>query len=433
MKSRYVGGAIASYRAMARASKVFEGRSSLSSVISLLGVLESLVLYDQLWYAPFGDKGSSWVAKTNLWQAATSRGLIAPIEDAVVEDDSTVCVSAREAWKRKLATLPHIPSYGHVSQVELLDNTFDHAMGARVWAYDDLQEDEMFTADGLSRWVNHVTGVGFNQTEQDANDGEDDGRFLDWERAAICLARAAVVDELQCDYIGDAVEDPIVRIIHSHVGRNAAARLYSKLSESFQANISALADDGFPVVLPLPPIAAVLLERSAGGLDSLLSEAMALREEFAPFREKYRSYSESLRNPAGMTLADLMSARRETLDEVEGALNQIQGGRTDSRLLSEIAGATLKPSDDQGVSLEIEPTVSLTSLAKVGLQRFTLSRIKGRAQMLFDIHSRAMQIKNYHSLIGRALSVDIARDEHSSYVAYASSVERLAGGRRTRL
>ncbi|QVQ27789.1 hypothetical protein [Achromobacter deleyi] len=429
MTKKYAGGAVASYRAIDRASAVFSGRSSLTSVIAFLGLLESIVLYDRLWYLPFGDPGSEVVAGTDLWNAMTGLGLIVPIDEAILNEDSKVLGSAREAWKRQLASL-HIPSYGHVSRTEFLDNVFEHAMGAQVWAYDDSgNEDEQLTADGLSRWVDHVTGVGFDQAEQDANDGEDDGRYMNWERAAVYMARATVVGRLDCDYVGDAIEDPIVRIVNTHVNRNAAARLYARLSDDFRANISALVADGLPVVLPVPPIAALLLERSAGGLDSILTEAVALRDEFSPFRKRYRQYAESLRNPTGMTLTDLMGARREALDEVEGALGKIGGGRTDSRLISEIVGATLKPSDDQGVSLEIEPSLSLTSLAKVGVQRFTLSRIKGRAKMLFDAYGKAMQIRNYHSLIDNALSVNVTVDEYESYVAYTRAVEKLSGGR----
>lgn len=430
MTTQYAGGAVASYRAIDRASEVFAGRASLTSVIALLGLIESIVLYEKLWYLPFGDSDHRAVARTNLWTAMAGRGLIAPISASILEDRSKVIHSAREGWKRQMASMPHIPSYGHVSHVELLDNVFDHAMHAAVWAYDDSgNEDEQLTADGLSRWIDHVTGVGFDQAEQDANGGEDDGRYINWERAVIYMARATLVSKLECDYVGDAIEDPIVRIINTHVSHNAAVKLYAILSNDFRANISALAADGFPVVLPVPPIAALLLERSAGGLDALLAEAVAMREEFAPFRARYQQYNESLRNPAGMTLADLMSARREALDEVEGALNKVRGGRTDSRLLTEIAGATLKPTDDQGVSLEIEPSVSLTSLAKVGLQRFTLSRIKGRARMLFDSYGKAMQIRNYHSLIGKTLRVNVTKDDYESYVAYASAVEHLTGSR----
>lgn len=430
MTTMYAGGAVASYRAIDRASQVFGGGSSLTSVIALLGLIEAIVLYDRLWYLPVGDSDNKAVARWPLWGAMTGRGLIAPISGSILEDGGRVLHSAREGWKRQLASMPHIPSYGHVSHVELLDNVFDHAMNAQVWAYDDSGiEDEQLTADGLSRWIDHVTGVGFDQEEQDSNNGEDDGRYLNWERAVIYMARASLVGKLDCDYVGDAIEDPIVRIVNSHASHNAAAKLYAGFSNDFRANISALMADGFPVVLPVPPIAALVLERSAGGLDSLLAEAAAMREEFAPFRARYHQYSESLRNPTGLTLKDLMSARREAMDEVGGALDKVRGGRTDSRLIDEIFGATLKPSSGQGVSLEIEPSLSLASLAKVGIQKATLTRIQGRARMLFDSYGKAMQIRNYHSLIGKALSVNVTKDEYESYVAYSGAVERLAGGR----
>ena len=430
MTTKYAGGAIASYRAIDRASEVFGERPSLTSVIALIGLVESMVLYEDLYYLPFGDSDNRAVGRAALWAGMAGRGLIAPIDASLLED-GRLLPSAREHWKRQVESMPHIPSYGHVSRAELLENVFDHAPHAQVWAYDDSRtEDEQLNASGLSRWIEHVTGVGFDQAEQDSNDGEDDGRYINWERPVIYMARAIFASKLECDYIGDAIEDPVVRITTTRASHNAATKLYARLASDFKANIAALVEDGFPVVLPVPPVAALVLERSSGGLESLLAETAAMREEFAPFRTRYRQYNESLRNPAGMSLADLMSARREAMDEVEGALDKVRSGRTDSRLLEEIAGATLKPSDDQGVSLEVEPSVSLTSLAKLGLQRFTLSRIKGRARMLFDAYGKALQIRNYHSLIGKALAVDVTKDEYEAYLAYAGAVEQLAGGRR---
>ena len=50
--------------------------------------------------------------------------------------------------------------------------------------------------------------------------------------------------------------------------------------------------------------------------------------------------------------------------------------------------------------------------------------------MLCDAYGKALQIRNYHSLIGKALAVDVTKDEYEAYLAYAGAVEQLAGGRR---
>lgn len=431
--SKYAGDAVLSYAAIKQASTVFSGECTILSLMSLFAVLEAAVLYEHLLYLPLGDKKSESAGRFEIWAALSKQQLLSPIDDAYLNSQTRVISRAKEAWKRQILSNRYIPSYSHISKSELIDNTFEHSLGAIAYAYDYSIEDsnEVLTAEGLSRWVNHVTGIGYDQAEQDANDGKDDGLFMNWEYTAMSVARASVVREMGSNFIGDAIEGPVIQVSEARSRRDSAATLYAKLSGAFSIKISALINDGYTASLPIPPIVALILDRSDGTINSLVSETAALRLEFSTFRSKYRQYSELLQSPTGKTIGELIAARRDAIEEVEGALNKLKGERTDSRLLSELMGASLKPSSENDATLSIEPSISLNALAKMGIERIALSRIKGRAQILFDVYSKAMQIKNYHSLIGRRLGVQITNDDFNSYTAYARAVDELSGIART--
>lgn len=435
MASSYAGDAVVSYTAVRRASEVFGRRAGLPAVLSLFALIEAAVLYERLWYVPFGDPGAQHVARFELWPALHSAGLIEPVGGSAWRGGQHARRTVLRQWQEKLTSVSRIPSYGHISQQDLLRNTFDHALDGVIWANThghlaDMEAD-FFSAQRIGDWQRFVSGVDFDQEAEDANDGDDDGRYLSWDHAAATLARAAVVQALGADYVGDALEGPLVQLGDAVAARNHAARLYARLARDFQAQVEGLIDDGFSVALPIPPIVALVLERSDGSLASLLAEIKGLRDEFAAFRASYRAYANLLENPSGMALGELVNARRELLDEVSGALGQISAGRTDSRILSEIVGATVKPSGDAAdPGLDIDPSLSLSALARLGVKHLALSRIKGRAQILFDVYGKAMKIRNYHSLLGRRFGTAITREELNGYRLYARAAERLSGIRR---
>jgi len=429
----FPGDAIVSYGVLNRAGEAFTKRASMASVLSLFALVEAAVLYERLWYAPFGDAGLDNVATLSAWNTLREQQLIAAIDAALVDDDARAVRTARERWRRRVHALGDVPAYQHLSPERLLDNTFDHALHARAWAYDFARQDiDVFTADGLARWQRHVAGIGFDAQAEAANDGDDDGRFMNWETTSIYLAWAAVAGALEADYVGDAFEAPIVRLGETFASRNLGARLYGKFAQDFQRKIGGLIGDGYAATLAIPPIVALVLDRSDGSIASLWREAAGLRDEFAPFRAKYRGYAETLRNPAGLSLAELLGTKREALEEVGAALNKVKTRRIDTRVISEVIGASVKPGDgDADDLLEIKPTLSLTALAKLGIEQAALKHIKGRAQILFDSYAKAMQIRNYHALIGGRLGVSLTREDDEAYQAYALAVERFAKVDRT--
>jgi hypothetical protein len=424
---RFPGDAVVSYGALKRAGEAQAKDASLPAVMTLFAIVEAVVLYERLWYAPFGDARLDSVAALPTWTMLQGQELIAPIDAGLVADDASAVQSARERWRRQVRALGEVPAYEHIAPEQLLDNTFQHALEVQAWAYDAASESvEVMTADGLARWQRHVAGIGFDARAEAANDGNDNGRFMDWETTSVYLARAATVDALEADYVGDAFEAPIVRLGAAFARRNLAARLYGKFSEDFQLKIRALMDDGYAATLAIPPIVALALDRSSGGIDTLLREAAALRQEFAPFRARYRTYAETLRNPAGASLGELLDAKREALQEVGAALNKVKAKRTDTRIISEVIGASVKLGEGEDELLEIKPTLSLPALAKFGIEKAALKRIKGRAQILFDSYAKAMGIRNYHALVGKRLGVALTREDDEAYQAYVQAAERIA-------
>lgn len=425
---RFPGDAFVSYGALKRAGEAQSKGASLPAVLTLFAIVEAIVLYERLWYAPFGDARLDYVATLPVWTMLHGQSLIAPIDAALVADSARAARTARETWRRQVRALGEVPAYEHIAPEKLLDNTFHHALNVQAWAYDAASEAvDVMTADGLARWQRHVAGIGFDARAEAANDGDDDYRFMNWETTSVYLARAATIDAFEADYVGDAFEAPIVRLGSAFARRNLAARLYGKFSEDFQLKIRGLMDSGYAATLAIPPIVALALDRSGGGIDALLREAAALREEFAPFRARYRGYAETLRNPAGLSLSDLLAAKREALHEVGAALNKVKTQRTDTRVISEVLGASVKPGEgDDGDLLEIKPTLSLAALAKIGIEKAALKHIKGRAQILFDSYAKAMNIRNYHSLVGGRLGVTLTREDDEAYQAYVNVAERFA-------
>lgn len=432
MTTHYPGDAVVSYSALMRASDVFARDAGLPAVLSLFSLIEAAVLYERLWYLPFGDPDARYVQRFELWSALHSAGLLAILDDPAWNEGKPLRGAAERHWREKIASISHIPSYSHLSRQELLRNTFDHAMTGAAWANTfnfpvDLDRG-FFTVEHIRAWHRFVTGANFDAAAEEANDGDDGGRYLAWDHAAATMARAALVDGLGADFVGDAIEAPLLGLGDAASHRNLAARLYARLANDFQAQVEGLIDDGFGIALPIPPIVALVLERCDGGMASLIAEMRALRDEFAAFRKSYRAYKELLDNPTGMALGEVLNARRELIDEVSGALSLVSGKRTDARILSEIVGATVKPSSggaDPG--LQIDPSMSLSGLAKLGVKQLALSRIKGRAQILFDVYGKAMKIRNYHSLLGRRFGIAISKDELKGYRVYAKTAESLAG------
>lgn len=251
-------------------------------------------------------------------------------------------------------------------------------------------------------------------------------RQLDWERAASYVARACVSHAQGADHVGDPFEHPIAALTIRSRRESPTAQLYSRLVTSFEGKLAGLKDDGYPMALAIPPVPAVVLDRSDGSLRSVIQETVALRAEFAPFREKYQGYVQTLRDPQARTLKELLDERWTAISEVSAAIDALGGQRTDSTLIQGLIGGNIKVGDGNGGdSVSLDPAVSIGGLAKVVIQKVKGTVVKARASILFDVWSKALEISRYNTLSERRLGTAFPDRAILAYRSYANAVEGL--------
>jgi hypothetical protein len=69
------GDAVASYALFARASDIFTPQNDLPSLIALFSLIEAVVLYETVWYIPFGDDSDFHVTETMTWAELAAAGV----------------------------------------------------------------------------------------------------------------------------------------------------------------------------------------------------------------------------------------------------------------------------------------------------------------------------------------------------------------------
>lgn len=428
------GDAICSYGVLERASRVLFGGNgdvNFQDLLSLFSLLEAAVLYNRLLYVPFGDTSQKTGADLELVHALIKSGVAAIELEEHADEDVESGVKIRQTWEALVRAIGNIPATIEIDEATTLSRAFRHAFaasapmyhtfGVRVREDNRFSEPGLLTNEGMDKWKRNI----INPTVSPY----DWGRFMDWERLVIFLARSTFAKELKADYVCDAMEQPIVEIGVSLSRNNLAVQLYERLSKNLSIKHEALKHAGFPSTISVPPIVTLILERADGSPESIIKELMDLREEFSDFRKKYVNYSRTLSAPEGKTLGELVDKQKDLIQEVEAALNMVTAGRVDSRVFHEFVGGQIKPAGGGSEDIiDIQPSVSLSSLVKLGLRKWEISRIQGRAQSLFDIWAKVMKIENYHSLVSRKLGFEVTRDEYSNYRRYAQVVKETLQG-----
>lgn len=425
------GDAVLSPRILNNASRAIDGKSTLSCLLSFFSLIEAAVLYERLWYLPFADTGGKSVSDSAMWAFLHGAGVLNLSPEDQWSQGKPLREKVENEWREKIQMICRVPSYAHASQEQVLSSAFYYAFHGAAFVdslYEQPRKNNLFfTQQRLNDWQRYASGSDFDQASEDANDGNDGGRFTDWENMAKIMARAAMVNALQADYVGDAVESPIVLMSNSIAHNNVAARLYRFVSEKFDKDTKGLIADGYTSAMAIPPIVALVLDRSDGSATSIYAQILALREEFATFRTKYRDYQNVLKNPANLSLDELESLKKHHMHEVIGALNKISSKRIDSAIVAEILGVELSgESKDGAFELDISPKLSIGELLKLAARQIHLSRIRGRASILFDTFHKAKAIRGYHKLVQRRLGVTISEDELKNYKKYSAIVEGIS-------
>ncbi len=429
MSAHLSGDAVVSFRALKRASEVASGDPSLRSILSLFSLIEAVVLYERLWYQPSGEIGVGFASNFEIWDPLCSAGLIKSLDGNLNWKNKLFMERSRESWGSLIGQVCRIPQYNSLTEAELLDNEFEKAYEFPMYLECAMDDGMPFGPEGLTTkdiqdWKRYVTGVGFDRKSENAEGDEADSRELHWSMVAKCLARASIAETLGGDYVTDPFEGAALQAVSSVSRRNQAARLYESMSHKFENELRKLIDDGLGVAIPIPPAAAIVLERSDGSLKSIVREAAALREEFKKFRVSYKAYMDLLENPVGKTLADMAKLKKEMVDEVLCAINSISVQGFDSRVLTEIFSATISSkSKNDNQELEVESCFSIGALMSLGVKHYRISKIKGRARILFDSYYKAMNVANYHSLLGKKLNAKIEKREILGYQNFVQAIE----------
>jgi len=179
------------------------------------------------------------------------------------------------------------------------------------------------------------------------------------------------------------------------------ARLSDTVTRLHKEEIDQIIAFGAPVPLYIPPVPAVILDRSAGYQNRIISELIVLREEFSNFRARYRQYQRIIRDISSHTVKEIKGVLQEGLYEVESALKGMAQKRTGSRLMSEILDISISASPS-----EISIDKPLGWLAKGLFHEVKFRIVRARAQCLFDLWTSAMRIAGYGSLLQRHFELE---------------------------
>ncbi len=208
----------------------------------------------------------------------------------------------------------------------------------------------------------------------------------------------------------DSVVDPIFNVFIPYfeykVRKTQISSLYDKVSLLYKKEIDDLISIGSPIKLFIPPIPAVILNRSNSNY-RIVYEALYLRDEFEQFREKYRSYQNVINNPSVYTLKELINAKQESLFEVEQALEKVSKKRNGTRLMTEIYRTIIDASIGMSnYSFEVNLTSPISKILDFSIREIAMQIIKGRARCLFDLWKAAIDIKGYDQLANKHFKLE---------------------------
>lgn len=199
--------------------------------------------------------------------------------------------------------------------------------------------------------------------------------------------------------------------------RHVVGQGYAHVNQLLRNRVIEVRGAGAPIPMYVPPIPALILDRCGNRADQFFSEALALREEFAAARKKLWAYQRLISNEDDRTLGELCQAYRDAVLDVAAALNRLAARRTDSSLLLELWETVCElTTSSQENRTTIEPGLNLRALLTTGFRWVEIRRVRARARLLFDVYEKALQIRNYGSLIGRVFKTDAAELAKAAHV-----------------
>ncbi len=223
--------------------------------------------------------------------------------------------------------------------------------------------------------------------------------FVD-EAYESALARYSYADSIGIDSVIDPVLTAYLPLLEYEVRRAQLGALYDVLSEEYDALLRALGPLSAPSKIFIPPVPAVVLHRAgAGNYGRIVDELRSLRDEFEPYRNKYREY-QAVTNQTGLSLKERANAHKQAFWEVKQALKQVTARSTASRLLTEDTQLALGSDLEAGLSsVQVKVTAPIEILAKLALKYLRIQIVRRRARALFDLWTAAVSLQGYERLL----------------------------------
>jgi hypothetical protein len=238
------------------------------------------------------------------------------------------------------------------------------------------------------------------------------------------LVHTAIAETDGMDYAPDYLRLPVAALAFSASPKPVSKALYDALSQRLESEVEALAALGMPVALFLPPLTTAVLQKGAKG-HNIINEALELRRRFASFRDSYREFEDTLKDP-NVSLRDKIAAKNRLFASIVGVIKDDPGrhGLNIKTVWDKVVSSSL---DEKGPATKL----SLSGLISILLDELLKERTRGKARALFDLWTDALNVKNYGQLLESAFGVTISLEEYKSVKAYSEAVRVIARKRIT--
>jgi hypothetical protein len=244
------------------------------------------------------------------------------------------------------------------------------------------------------------------------------------------LVDVSIAEEYGVSYSPSILGIPCFNKVCKSLFGSLKEKVYRELGRRLSDAVSELRDFGCPFQMVVPPIPAVALSRMrAHDIDSLVTEVLALREQFAPYRRKYQRYQEIVSHPEKFELRDVLKAYRQAVNEVVAALRIFDP--SDSLLIYDMLNTFLKVSaSPTGADPGLSPSLSLSGLLTVLAKQVGKRTIVNRANAIFDLFKKTLRIKDYGNLLSKITSYRPSNADVRLIQKFGEETERCLAAQR---
>ncbi|RYF61222.1 MAG: hypothetical protein EOO27_02900 [Comamonadaceae bacterium] len=222
------------------------------------------------------------------------------------------------------------------------------------------------------------------------------------------------------DYFPDFDRAPFVSSLIHQMYRSLPTQLYSRVAEALGATDtgprSLVSEWTLDVKLPIPPVTALVLDR-ASTLDEIPERLLQVRDEFADYRSRFRSFKYDLQT------ADTLEERRRLERRYQQLLQSASGPDAEIVSATEVLNMAEKVAKVAAVPhLATSYSASLILQPVEWIRRWWLRR---PLAVLFRMDSKLPRLSEYSSTIERLWGERVHDDLLDQYSLHAGQIGRL--------